>query len=115
FKHRKSPRRREVIASTRDACATREREPMRKFYTLLSCEVSSYFYSPIAYIVLVFFLFVSGADLYFQMSFMNQRPVEYAVQEGFFTSAFFPFALVFTFPIITSRLFADEFTLATID
>src|SRR5438874_2417794 len=29
---------------------------MRKFYTLLSREVSSYFYSPIAYIVLLFFL-----------------------------------------------------------
>ena len=43
---------------------------MRKFYTLLSREVSSYFYSPIAYIVLFFFLFVSGADFYFQISFM---------------------------------------------
>ena len=43
----------------------------------------SYFYSPIAYIVLVFFLFVSGADFYFQISFMNQRPVQYSVQEAF--------------------------------
>ena len=33
---------------------------MRKFYTLLSREVRSYFYSPIAYIVLVFFLFGVG-------------------------------------------------------
>ena len=33
---------------------------MRKFYTLLSREIRSYFYSPIAYIVLVFFLLVSG-------------------------------------------------------
>src|SRR5205807_1953274 len=31
-------------------------EPMRKFYTLLWREVCGYFYSPIAYIVLVFFL-----------------------------------------------------------
>ena len=55
---------------------------MRKFYTLLSREVRSYFYSPIAYIVLVFFLFVAGADFYFQLSFMNQRPVNYSVQEA---------------------------------
>src|SRR6266700_2198468 len=46
--------------------------PMRKFYTLLSREVSSYFYSPIAYIVLIF-------------------------------------------PLITMRLFAEEFKLGTIE
>ena len=33
---------------------------MRKFLILLSREIRSYFYSPIAYIVLVFFLLVSG-------------------------------------------------------
>src|SRR6266513_818062 len=54
---------------------------MRKFYTLLSREVSSYFYSPIAYIVLVFFLF----------------------------------AFVLIFPLITMRLFAEEFKLGTIE
>ena len=48
---------------------------MRKFYTLLSREIRSYFYSPIAYVVLVFFLLISGVDFYFQISFMNQRPV----------------------------------------
>ena len=38
---------------------------MRKFYTLLSREVSSYFYSPIAYIVLVFFLVRERSRLLF--------------------------------------------------
>src|SRR3954465_13221609 len=52
---------------------------MRKFYTLLSREVRSYFYSPIAYVVLLFFLFVAGADFYFQLSFMNGKPVGYSV------------------------------------
>src|SRR5213595_62684 len=88
---------------------------MRKFYTLLSREVSSYFYSPIAYIVLVFFLFVSGADFYFQISFMNQRPVQYSVQEAFFNSVFFWFAFFLIFPLITMRLFAEEFKLGTIE
>ena len=88
---------------------------MRKFYTLLSREVSSYFYSPIAYIVLVFFLFVSGEDFYFQISFMNQRPVQYSVQEAFFNSVFFWFAFVLIFPLITMRLFAEEFKLGTIE
>src|SRR5258705_2403363 len=88
---------------------------MRKFYTLLSREVSSYFYSPIAYIVLVFFLFVSGADFYFQISFMNQRALGYSVQEAFFNSVFFWFAFVLIFPLITMRLFAEEFKLGTIE
>src|SRR5258706_4357025 len=88
---------------------------MRKFYPLLTREVSSYFYSPIAYIVLVFFLFVSGADFYFQISFMNQRQVQYSVQEAFFNSVFFWFAFVLIFPLITMRLFAEEFKMGTIE
>ena len=88
---------------------------MRKFLTLLSREIRSYFYSPIAYIVLVFFLIVSGVDFYFQISFMNQRAVPYSVQEAFFNSVFFWFAFVLIFPLITMRLFAEEFKLGTIE
>src|SRR6516162_6567592 len=88
---------------------------MRKFFALLKREVASYFYSPIAYIVLVFFLLVSGVDFYFQMSFMNQRPVQYSVQEAFFNSVFFWFAFVLIFPLITMRTFAEEFKLGTIE
>ncbi len=88
---------------------------MRKFFVLLSREVRSYFYSSIAYIVLVFFLLVSGADFYFQISFMNQRPVPYSVQEAFFNSVFFWFAFVLIFPLITMRLFSEEFKLGTIE
>ncbi len=88
---------------------------MTKFLTLLAREVRSYFYSPIAYIVLVFFLLVSGVDFYFQISFMNQRPVPYSVQEAFFNSVFFWFAFVLIFPLITMRLFSEEFKLGTIE
>src|SRR6187551_3813357 len=88
---------------------------MRKFYTLFTREVRSYFYSPIAYVVLVFFLFLSGADFYFQLSFMNQKAVSYSVQEAFFNSVFFWFAFVLIFPMITMRLFAEEFKLGTIE
>ena len=88
---------------------------MRKFLILLSREIRSYFYSPIAYIVLVFFLIVSGVDFYFQVSFMNQRAVPYSVQEAFFNSVFFWFAFVLIFPLITMRLFAEEFKLGTIE
>src|SRR5213075_41292 len=88
---------------------------MRKFYALLSREVRSYFHSPIAYIVLIFFLLISGVDFYFQISFMNQRQVQYTVQEAFFNSVFFWFAFVLIFPLITMRLFSEEFKLGTIE
>src|SRR6266480_1905185 len=88
---------------------------MRKFYALLSREVRSYFHSPIAYIVLIFFLIISGIDFYFQVSFMNQRQAQYTVQEAFFNSVFFWFAFVLIFPLITMRLFAEEFKLGTIE
>jgi ABC-2 type transport system permease protein len=88
---------------------------MKKFWTLLVREVTSYFYSPIGYIVLVFFLLVTGVDFYFQVAFMNQRPVQYSVQEAFFNSVFFWFAFVLIFPLITMRLFSEEFKLGTIE
>jgi gliding motility-associated transport system permease protein len=88
---------------------------MRKFWTLLVREIRGYFHSPIAYIVLVFFLAVTGVDFYFQVSFMNQRPASYTVQEAFFNSVFFWFAFVLIFPLITMRLFAEEFKLGTIE
>src|SRR5258708_27555253 len=88
---------------------------MRKFYTLLVREIRGYFHSPIAYIVLVFFLLVSGVDFCFQVSFMNQRPASYTVQEAFFNSVVFWFAFVLIFPLITMRLFSEEFKLATIE
>src|SRR4029450_2082218 len=88
---------------------------MRKFYALLSREVRSYFHSLIAYIVLIFFLIISGIDFYFQVSFMNQRQAPSPVQEAFFNSVFFWFAFVLIFPLITMRLFAEEFKLGTIE
>ncbi len=88
---------------------------MSKFFTLLKREIRSYFYSPIAYVVLVFFLLVSGFDFYIQLSFMNGRPVGYTVQEAFFNSVFFWFAFVLIFPLITMRLFSEEFKLGTIE
>src|SRR5207302_2799355 len=58
---------------------------------------------------------VSGADFYFQVSFMNQRPASYSIQEAFFNSVLFWFAFVLIYPLITMRLFAEEFKLGTIE
>src|SRR6266403_3332118 len=88
---------------------------MRKFYTLLLREVRSYFHSPIAYIVLIFFLIISGINFNLIVSYMNRRTMDISVQEAFFNSVFFWFAFVLIFPLITMRLFAEEFKLGTIE
>src|SRR5438876_1181107 len=88
---------------------------MRKFYTLPAREVRGYFHSPIGYIVVVFFLLVTGVNYYFQISFMNQRPASYSVQEAFFNNVFFWLPFILIFPLITMRLFAEEFKLGTIE
>src|SRR5437588_9439993 len=46
---------------------------------------------------------------------MTQLPFSYSVQEAFFNSVFFWFAFVLIFPLITMRLFAEEFELGTIE
>jgi len=88
---------------------------MRKFYTLLSREVRGYFHSPIAYIVLIFFLIVSGINFNLIVSYMNQRTLDLSVQQFFFNGVLFWFLFVLIFPLITMRLFAEEFKLGTIE
>ena len=88
---------------------------MRKFWTLLSREMRSYFYSPIAYIVMSFFLIISGINFNLIVSYMNQRIMDISVQQFFFTSLLFWFPFLLIFPLITMRLFAEEFKLGTVE
>src|SRR2546423_10752858 len=46
---------------------------------------------------------------------MNRQSASYTVEEAFFNSVFFWFAFVLIFPLITVRLFAEEFKLGTIE
>jgi ABC-2 type transport system permease protein len=88
---------------------------MRKFYTLLSRELRGYFHSPIAYIVLIFFLIVSGINFNLIVSYMNQRTLDISVEQFFFNWVLFWFPFLLIFPLITMRLFAEEFKLGTIE
>jgi ABC-2 type transport system permease protein len=88
---------------------------MRKFYTLLSREVRSYFHSPVAYIALAFVLIMNGVNFQLLISAINQRQIQYTVQELFFNWVPFWIPFLVTFPVITMRLFAEEFKLGTIE
>lgn len=88
---------------------------MRKFLTLLSREIKTYFYSPVAYVVLCALLFVSGFNFYTAVSIMNRQPMEYTVIEAFFNTVLFWFPFVLVFPLLTMRIYSEEFKMGTIE
>ncbi len=88
---------------------------MRTFLTLLAREVKAYFYSPVAYIVLVFFLILTGFNFYASVSLLNRAPSEVTILEAFFNTVLFWFGYILIFPLITMRLFSEEYKLGTIE
>jgi ABC-2 type transport system permease protein len=88
---------------------------MRRFLTLLQRELSAFYYSPIAYVVLFFFLILNGLSFWFAIAVLNKAPSENSVVQMFFNSAFFWIAYLLVFPVITMKLFAEEFKLGTIE
>jgi ABC-2 type transport system permease protein len=88
---------------------------MSKFLTLLGREIKSYFYSPIGYVVLCFFLLLTGFNFYAAVSLLNRGPTEVTVVEAFFNTVIFWFGFVLIFPLITMRLFSEEMKMGTIE
>lgn len=88
---------------------------MKTFLTLLERELRSAFYSPIAYVVLFFFMVAFGASYYPSISFLNQGPAEVTVVEATFNTVLFWFAFILMFPLITMRTYADEFRMGTFE
>ncbi|HEV7867837.1 MAG TPA: ABC transporter permease [Chthoniobacteraceae bacterium] len=88
---------------------------MKTFLTLLVREVKSFFYSPIAYVVLFYFLFLAGFNFYSQVSILNGYPTEVTVVEAFFMPALFWFPFVLSFPLITMRVYSEEFRMGTFE
>lgn len=88
---------------------------MRKFLILLEREMKAYFYSPVAYIVLAFFMALAGFNLYTMVSLLNRGPAEVTLVELFFNNAIFWFAFILVVPLITMRLYSEEFKLGTIE
>ena len=88
---------------------------MRKFLVLLEREMKSYFYSPVAYIVLCFFLVLTGFNAYAVVSILNRGPSEYTMVAVFFNTTIFWFAFLPVIPLITMRLYSEEFKLGTIE
>jgi ABC-2 type transport system permease protein len=88
---------------------------MRRLITLLRRELAAFYQAPIAYVVLFFFLILNGLSFWFALALLSRGPSELTVTQGFFNSVFFWMAYLLVFPVITMRLFAEEFKLGTIE
>jgi ABC-2 type transport system permease protein len=88
---------------------------MKSFFTLWRKELASYFMSPIAYVVMMFFLVVMGVSFSLLVSVLASGPVGVMVMKELFSSIFFWIAMLIVVPVLTMRLFAEEKRSGTIE
>jgi ABC-2 type transport system permease protein len=88
---------------------------MKTFFTLLNREMKSYFYSPIAYVVLCFFWILMGGLTCLILAANNGYPSETPIVQQFFAGAFFWFPFILIFPLITMRIYSEEFRMGTVE
>jgi len=75
-------------------------------FTLLKKEISSFFASPIGYLVLAVFLIINGLFLWLFKNQFNILDYGFADLSSFFTLA--PWILIFLIPAVTMRSFSEE-------
>jgi ABC-2 type transport system permease protein len=88
---------------------------MRTFFVLFAREVRGLFYTPIAYVVLVFYLAFMGVNYQTAVTSLNQMPTEGTLVQATFFNLLFWIIYPLIFPLITMRLFADEYRMGTIE
>lgn len=88
---------------------------MRRFFTLLGREVGHYFHTPLAYVVLFFFLLLTGFNFHAGLTALNRETGQTTVVEAFFNTVLFWIPLLLIFPLLTMRLFSEEYKLGTIE
>lgn len=86
---------------------------MRTLSALVQRELKALFYSPIAYVVLALVLALSGLNFYLIVSAFSAGPTPITVVEAFFNTGAFWFSFFAIFPLITMRLYAEEFRSGT--
>ncbi len=88
---------------------------MNTFLILWRKELSSYFLSPIAYIVTIFFLVVMGFSFWMVAAVMVGGSAETGVMKSLFSSIFFWISMLVVVPVLTMRLFAEEKRTGTLE
>lgn len=88
---------------------------MRTFFILWKRELATYFYTPLALVLLVAITFLTGFNFYSSVAFLNHGPSNTSIVEVFFRTFFFwgPFLIIPS--LITMRLFAEEYHSGTLE
>lgn len=88
---------------------------MRTFWTLLKREISTYFRTSLAVTLFVFVLVLTGFNFYSSVSLLNHGPTQLSIVEAFFSNSFFWVTLLALPPLLTMRLYAEEYRSGTIE
>ena len=89
---------------------------MRSFQALCMKELRCFFLTPIAYLVMFFFLLLMGCSMWYMMLMLSADAVEGTLTQTLFGgSIFFWVAMIISVPVITMRLLADEKKSGTIE
>ena len=88
---------------------------MRAFFTLWRKELASYFFSPIAYVMMMFFLVVMGFSFWLLVSVLARGSVSVTIMNELFGSIFFWIAMMIVVPLLTMRTFSEEKRSGTIE
>ena len=88
---------------------------MSKVCTLWRREIAAYFLSPIAYLVMVSFLLLTGVGFWMLAMAFDGHTNDVSVMQIFFGSFFYWIGMLMAVPVITMRLFAEEKRQGTIE
>lgn len=90
---------------------------MKGILATLMRELRAYFFSPLAYVLLTFFLLVNGYVFWIIVSFLNNRPGGFGnpLELLFGQTIFFWLVLLFVTPMLTMRLISEERRSGTIE
>ncbi|HIE10833.1 MAG TPA: ABC transporter permease [Kiritimatiellae bacterium] len=88
---------------------------MKRIWTMWSRELAAYFFSPMAYVVMIFFLVVMGFSFWLLATVLSQGVRGGPVMNELFASIFFWLTILITIPVITMRLFAEEKRAGTLE
>lgn len=88
---------------------------MSVFLTLFKRELRSFFFSPVAYVVLALVMVVNGFSFRAAVAVLETAPQSGSIVTITFSSTWFWLSYFFIFPLITMRLFAEERKLGTFE
>lgn len=88
---------------------------MRTFVVQWRRETAAYFGSPLAYVMMAFFLLMMGGSFWMLLHVLAQGASGASVMSEMFGSIFFWIATLVTVPLITMRLFSEERRTGTLE